>query len=224
MRNARCRRSSASSAGARSRPTRRRGTRTTTCRSTRCAALAELGVLGVTVPEEHGGAGLDHTTLCLVVEELARHDPGLSVAVAVHAGLTVAPIKSHGTPEQHARLLPPLASGEQLGCYALTEPDAGSDTASIRAARRARRRRLAAARHEDLDHERRLRRRRDRVRAHGRRRRERSQCLSRARGRRADASRRRSRSSGCTPPRRRSSRSTACASPTPTGWATRARA
>jgi acyl-CoA dehydrogenase len=95
-------------------------------------ALAELGVLGVTVPEEHGGAGLDHTTLCLVVEELARHDPGLSVAVAVHAGLTVAPIKSHGTPEQQARLLPPLASGEQLGAYALTEPDAGSDTASIR--------------------------------------------------------------------------------------------
>ena len=95
-------------------------------------ALAELGVLGVTVPEEHGGAGLDHTTLCLVVEELARHDAGLSVAVAVHAGLTVAPIKSHGTPEQQARLLPPLASGEQLGAYALTEPDAGSDTASIR--------------------------------------------------------------------------------------------
>ena len=50
----------------------------------------------------------------------------------MHAGLTVAPIKSHGTPEQQARLLPPLASGEQLGCYALTEPDAGSDTASIR--------------------------------------------------------------------------------------------
>jgi alkylation response protein AidB-like acyl-CoA dehydrogenase len=95
-------------------------------------SLSDLGVLGVTVPEEHGGAGLDHTTLCLVVEELARHDAGLSVAVAVHAGLTVAPIKSHGTPEQQARLLPPLATGEQLGCYALTEPDAGSDTASIR--------------------------------------------------------------------------------------------
>ena len=95
-------------------------------------ALAEIGVLGVTIPEEHGGAGLDHTTLCLVVEELARHDPGISVAVAVHAGLTAAPIKSHGTAEQQARLLPPLASGEQLGCYALTEPDAGSDTASIR--------------------------------------------------------------------------------------------
>ena len=95
-------------------------------------ALAELGVLGVTIPEEHGGAGLDHTTLCLVVEELARHDPGISVAIAVHAGLTAAPIKSHGTAEQQARMLPPLASGEQLGCYALTEPDAGSDTASIR--------------------------------------------------------------------------------------------
>ena len=65
-------------------------------------SLSDLGVLGVTVPEEHGGAGLDHTTLCLVVEELARHDAGLSVAVAVHAGLTVAPIKSHGTPRAGA--------------------------------------------------------------------------------------------------------------------------
>ena len=50
----------------------------------------------------------------------------------MHAGLTVAPIKSHGTPEQQARMPPPLASGEQLGAYALTQPDAGSDTASVR--------------------------------------------------------------------------------------------
>ncbi len=179
-------------------------------------------MLGVTVPEEHGGAGLDHTTLCLVVEELARHDAGLSVAVAVHAGLTVAPIKSHGTPEQQARLLPPLASGEQLGAYALTEPDAGSDTASIRLRAERDGDALAAARHQDVDHERRLRRRDHRLRAHGRRGRRGRQRVPRARAATASASRRRSPSSGCTRPRPPSSRSTGCAWPMPTASATRA--
>ncbi len=95
--------------------------------------LGDLGVLGVIIPEEHGGAGLDYTALCLVVEELARHDAGLSVAVAVHGGLCAAPLLRFGSPEQQARYLPRLASGELLGAYALTEPDAGSDTAAIRA-------------------------------------------------------------------------------------------
>jgi alkylation response protein AidB-like acyl-CoA dehydrogenase len=94
--------------------------------------LGELGLLGVTIPEEHGGAGLDHTTLCLVVEELAAVDPGISVAVAVHGGLLSAPIIRFGTEEQKTRLLPALASGELLGAYALTEPDAGSDAGALR--------------------------------------------------------------------------------------------
>ena len=94
--------------------------------------LGELGLLAVTVPEEYGGAGLDATALALVVEELARADAGTSVAVAVQAGLAAAPILRAGTDAQKERWLPGLASGESFGAYALTEPDAGSDTASIR--------------------------------------------------------------------------------------------
>lgn len=96
------------------------------------AALAETGLLGLTIPEEYGGPGLDATSLCLVVEELARADAGTSVAVAVQNGLVASPILRAGTDEQKARWLPRLASGDLIGCYALTEPEAGSDTASLR--------------------------------------------------------------------------------------------
>ena len=96
------------------------------------AALAETGLLGVTIPEEYGGPGLDATSLCLVVEEIARADAGTSVAVAVQNGLVASPLVRAGTDEQKARWLPRLASGELIGCYALTEPEAGSDTASLR--------------------------------------------------------------------------------------------
>ncbi len=94
--------------------------------------LGELGLLGVIVPEEHGGAGLDATALCVIVEELARVDAGISVAVAVQAGLVCAPLIRTGTAQQQAEWLPRLASGELLGAYALTEPDVGSDTAALR--------------------------------------------------------------------------------------------
>ncbi|MGE0028264.1 MAG: acyl-CoA dehydrogenase family protein [Thermoleophilia bacterium] len=94
--------------------------------------LGEAGLLGVTIPEAYGGPGLDATSLCLVVEELAAADAGTSVAVAVQSGLAAAPIVRAGTEEQKQRWLPPLASGEVIGCYALTEPEAGSDTASLR--------------------------------------------------------------------------------------------
>jgi alkylation response protein AidB-like acyl-CoA dehydrogenase len=96
------------------------------------AALAETGLLGVTIPEEYGGPGLDATSLCLVVEEIARADAGTSVAVAVQSGLVASPLLRAGTDEQKARWLPKLASGDLIGCYALTEPEAGSDTASLR--------------------------------------------------------------------------------------------
>ncbi len=98
--------------------------------------MAELGLLGVIIGEEHGGSGLDYTALCIVVEELARVDAGVSVAIAVHAGLCAAPLIRFGNAEQQAAFLPRLASGELLGAYALTEPDAGSDTAAIRATAR----------------------------------------------------------------------------------------
>lgn len=94
--------------------------------------LGELGLLTPSVPEEFGGPGLDATSLCLVVEELARADAGTAVAVAVQNGLVAAPILRAGTDAQKAEWLPRLASGEVFGCYALTEPDAGSDTAALR--------------------------------------------------------------------------------------------
>lgn len=100
--------------------------------------MGELGLLGITFPEEYGGAGLDALSAAIAVEELARVCPSTAITVAAHlmaAGL----INAYGTPEQKNRWLPPLARGEMLAAFALTEPGAGSDagaiaTAAVRAA------------------------------------------------------------------------------------------
>jgi alkylation response protein AidB-like acyl-CoA dehydrogenase len=94
--------------------------------------MGEVGFLGIIVPEQYGGAGLDATALALVMEEIAAADAGISVSIAVQNGLVAAPILRAGTEEQKREWLPRIASGEALGCYALTEPDAGSDTAALR--------------------------------------------------------------------------------------------
>ena len=94
--------------------------------------LAELGLMGVCVPEELGGAGADFLSYILVLEELSRGDAGIGVTVAVHTSAGTLPIVTHGTPEQQAEHVPPLARGEKLGAFALTEPEAGSDAASLR--------------------------------------------------------------------------------------------
>lgn len=94
--------------------------------------MGELGLLAPTIPEQYGGPGLDATSLCLIVEEIARADAGLAVPIAVQAGLVASPLLRAGTEEQKDEWLPRLATGEVLGCYALTEPDAGSDTAALR--------------------------------------------------------------------------------------------
>jgi butyryl-CoA dehydrogenase len=94
--------------------------------------LAELGLMGVCVPEEYGGAGADFLAYVLVLEELSRADAGVGVTVAVHTSATTLPILSFGTDEQRARFVPPLARGEQLGAFALTEPGSGSDAGSLR--------------------------------------------------------------------------------------------
>jgi alkylation response protein AidB-like acyl-CoA dehydrogenase len=94
--------------------------------------MGDLGLLGIIIPEEFGGAGLDATALCLVVEQIARADAGTSTAVAVQNGLVAAPLLRAASRQQKERWLPGLATGESLGSYALTEPDAGSDTASLR--------------------------------------------------------------------------------------------
>jgi alkylation response protein AidB-like acyl-CoA dehydrogenase len=97
-------------------------------------SLAELGLLGVCVPEEYGGAGADFVSYILVLEELSRADAGVGVTVAVHTSAVTLPILAFGTDEQKARFVPPLARGERIGAFALTEPEAGSDAGSLRTA------------------------------------------------------------------------------------------
>jgi len=94
--------------------------------------LAELGLLGVCVPEEYGGAGADFLSYIVVLEELSRADAGVGVTVAVHTSATTLPILVFGTEEQRSRFVPPLARGEQLGAFALTESGSGSDAGSLR--------------------------------------------------------------------------------------------
>jgi alkylation response protein AidB-like acyl-CoA dehydrogenase len=100
------------------------------------AELGALGLLGTIVPEEHGGAGLGASELAVVVEELARHDAGIAVAVAVHAGLLPVALLRWGTDAQRAQWLPGVASGETVAAYCLTEPDCGSDVGAVRTALR----------------------------------------------------------------------------------------
>jgi len=94
--------------------------------------LAELGLMGACVPQEYGGAGADFLSYILVLEELSRADAGVGVTVAVHTSAATLPILSFGTDEQKSRFVPPLARGEQLGAFALTEVEAGSDAGALR--------------------------------------------------------------------------------------------
>ena len=93
--------------------------------------LAELGFLSAALPEEHGGMGLEMVSYALVVEEIGRADSNVRGIVSVSNGLYGKSVARWGTDEQKARLLPALAAGEELGCYALTEPGAGSDPGGL---------------------------------------------------------------------------------------------
>jgi len=93
--------------------------------------LGELGLLGVCVPEDLDGAGADFVSYILVLEELSRADAGVGVTVAVHTSACTLPILQFGSDEQRARFVPPLARGEAIGCFALTEPGAGSDAGAM---------------------------------------------------------------------------------------------
>jgi len=96
------------------------------------ARLGELGLMGACVPVEHGGAGADFLSYVLALEELARADAGVAVTVAVHTSAATLPLLAHGTEDQIDRLVPPLAQGHELGAFALTEPEAGSDATALR--------------------------------------------------------------------------------------------
>src|SRR5438093_8713612 len=94
--------------------------------------LAEVGLMGVCIPEEYGGAGADFVSYILVLEELSRADAGVGVSVAVHTSAATLPILAFGTDEQKSAFVPQLARGESLGAFALTEPGSGSDAGSLR--------------------------------------------------------------------------------------------
>jgi butyryl-CoA dehydrogenase len=93
--------------------------------------MAALGLFGIPFPEEYGGAGADALSLVLVVEELAKVDASHSITVGAHTSLGASPIHDFGTPEQKVRYLTPLASGETLGAFGLTEATSGSDAAHM---------------------------------------------------------------------------------------------
>jgi butyryl-CoA dehydrogenase len=96
------------------------------------AMMAEMGLLGVPVPRELGGMGLDDLSYILVVEELAKFDASHAITVSAHTTLGTTPILTFGTEEQKLRFVPPLASGQVLGGFGLTEPGAGSDASGTR--------------------------------------------------------------------------------------------
>ena len=96
------------------------------------AQAGELGLAGVSVPEEWGGAGMDVLSYTLVIEEVSRACASSGVILSVNNSLVCDPILAYGSAEQKREFLTPLASGRKLGCFALTEPGAGSDAAALR--------------------------------------------------------------------------------------------
>src|SRR5512143_3858618 len=95
--------------------------------------LADMGLLGATLPEEHGCAGVSYTAYGLAMQELERGDSGLRSFVSVQGALVMYPINEYGSEEQKERWLPALQQGEVIGCFGLTEPDFGSDPGGMRA-------------------------------------------------------------------------------------------
>lgn len=93
--------------------------------------MGELGLMGVDVPEEYGGAGMNYMCYAIAIEELARYCGNTSVIMSVNNSLVCSPLQKFATEEQKKKYLVPLASGKKLGCFGLTEPNAGSDAGSI---------------------------------------------------------------------------------------------
>ncbi|MER8647362.1 acyl-CoA dehydrogenase [Mesorhizobium sp. M0317] len=94
--------------------------------------MGEAGLLGITIPEEYGGLGANYVTYGLVAREVERVDSGYRSMMSVQSSLVMYPIHAYGTEEQRKRYLPKLASGEWIGCFGLTEPDAGSDPGGMK--------------------------------------------------------------------------------------------
>ncbi|MBW3554031.1 MAG: acyl-CoA dehydrogenase family protein, partial [Gemmatimonadetes bacterium] len=93
--------------------------------------LAELGFFGMLAPDEHGGMAFDTGTYVAALEELAWGEPAVALTLSIHSAFAVSLLARHGTDQQKTRWLPGLASGERLGCFALSEAGAGSDAAAV---------------------------------------------------------------------------------------------
>ena len=117
-------------------PTRRAGTASITFPKEAHAGLAALGAYGICVPEEFGGAGLDYLTLALVLEEIAAGDGGTSTAISVTNCPVNAILMRYGNARRRRSGCTPLAQGELLGAFCLTEPHVGSDASALRTTRR----------------------------------------------------------------------------------------
>lgn len=94
--------------------------------------MGALGLLGATIPEEYGGAGVNHVCYGLIAREVERVDSGYRSAMSVQSSLVMHPINAYGSEEQRKKYLPKLASGEWVGCFGLTEPDHGSDPGGMK--------------------------------------------------------------------------------------------
>ena len=93
--------------------------------------MTSLNFMGIVVPEQYGGGGLDHLSFCIVIEEISKASASVGIIVAAHNSLVCEPLFMHGTEEQKKKYLAPLAKGAKIGAYGITEPNAGSDVASI---------------------------------------------------------------------------------------------
>src|SRR5829696_6005401 len=98
--------------------------------------MAELGLLGIAIPEEYGGAGLDFVAEALACEEIERGEAAFRTLISVHVGLNSLSLLKYASEEQKQRYLVPQAKGEKLACFGLTEPGAGSDVAAMRSTAR----------------------------------------------------------------------------------------
>src|SRR5436853_2145169 len=98
--------------------------------------MAELGILGIVIPEEYGGAGLDYVSEALACEEIERGEAAFRTLISVHVGLNSSSVLKYGSEDQKQRYLVPQAKGEKLACFGLTEPGAGSDVAAMRTSAR----------------------------------------------------------------------------------------
>ena len=115
--------------------------------------MGELGLLGATIPHEYGGAGLGYVSYGLIARAVERVDSGYRSAMSVQSSLVMYPIYAYGSEEQRKKYLPKLATGEWVGCFGLTEPDAGSDPGGMRTRAAEGAGRLRPHRHQDVDHQ-----------------------------------------------------------------------